>query len=386
MITSAKIRGMSAVDDTPDFFVSYTEADSGWAEWIAWQLEAAGHKVVFQKWDFKAGSNFVLEMNRAASTAKKTLLVLSPAFLESGMAASEWAAGFAKDPQGLNRNVIPVLIEPTHLDGLLSQIVYVKLVGLSREDAAAALIAAVEPGRSKPANEPAFPGVEPKTASPARVTPAGGLNWAPAGSTMTSMAREAVLPRHHRDDVYVALEVSLVPAETQSLLLGQLEAVANEFVVTGRSAGLFAQAGAVDNGFTADVANAREEGDDAAGLLVTRQGQRTAWITLPHDMLGGVLDPSQIRARVARVVQLLMSVDLPVAERYGITARIHPSRSLMVGDASIVGSRNSASMGMGFEDRFPTPMPDTVRGEGIAQNSDALAEELVARVVAALRS
>lgn len=58
----------------------------------------------------------------------------------------------------------------------------------------------------------------------------------------------------------------------------------------------------------------------------------------------------------------------------------------MVGDASIVGSRNSASMGMGFEDRFPTPMPDTVRGEGIAQNSDALAEELVARVVAALRS
>ena len=24
----------------PDFFVSYTEVDRGWAEWIAWQLEA----------------------------------------------------------------------------------------------------------------------------------------------------------------------------------------------------------------------------------------------------------------------------------------------------------------------------------------------------------
>jgi hypothetical protein len=30
----------------PDFFVSYTEVDRGWAEWIAWQLEAAGYSTV----------------------------------------------------------------------------------------------------------------------------------------------------------------------------------------------------------------------------------------------------------------------------------------------------------------------------------------------------
>jgi hypothetical protein len=374
---------------SPDFFVSYTEADSEWAEWIAWQLEeVAGYSVVFQKWDFQAGSNFVLEMNKAASTAKKTLLVLSPAFLESGMAASEWAAGFAKDPQGLDRRVIPVLIEPTHLDGLLSQIVYVKLVGLSREDAAATLIAAVEPGRSKPVTEPAFPGAasSPSTRTPAPVQVSAGLDWAPARSSLTSVARELVLTRHHGDDVYVALEVSLVPAETQSLRLGQMESMADEFVVTGRTSGLFTQAGAVDNGHSADAAYARVPGDDAAGILVTRQGQRTAWITLPHDMLGGVLDPSRIKARVSRVLQLLVSFDLPIAERYGVAARIHPSRSLMVGDSSTVGSRSSASMGMGFEDRFPTPMPDTVRGQAIAAHSDELAEELIARVVAALQS
>lgn len=368
---------------TPDFFVSYTEADSEWAEWIAWQLEEiAGYTVVFQKWDFQAGSNFVLEMNKAAASAKKTLLVLSPAFLESGFAAAEWAAGFAKDPQGLNRNVVPVLIKPTHLDGLLSQIVYVKLVGLSREEAAAALIAAIEPGRSKPASEPPFPG--PASSHPAPVPAIAGLEWEPAASSLMSVAREAVLPRRSGDDVYVALEVSLVPVETQSLRLGQLEAMAEEFVVTGRTGGLFAQADAVDSGHTADVAYARVPGDDAAGLLVTRQGQRTAWITLPHDMLGGVVDPSQIRPRVSRVLQLLMSVEAPAAARYGVTARIHPSRSLMVGDASVVGSRNSASMGMGFEDRFPTSMPDTVLGNGISTHSDELAEELVARVVAAL--
>lgn len=374
------------MSDTPDFFVSYTEADAGWAEWIAWQLEAAGYTVVFQKWDFKAGSNFVLEMNRAASTAKKTLLVLSPAFLESGFAASEWAAGFAKDPQGYNRNVVPVLIAPTRLDGLLSQIVYVKLVGLSRDEAAAALIAAVEPGRSKPTSEPLFPGASSNPSPRAAAPASSGLEWAPATPPLDSVAREAVLPHRIGNSVYAALEISLVPAETQSLRLGQLEAMSDAFVVTGRSAGLFAQAGAVENGHTAEVAFAFTEGDDAAGVLVTRGGQRTAWITMPHDMLGSVLDPAQVRARVSRVLQLLMGVDLPAAERYGVTARISPSRSLMVGDASVVGSRNSASMGMGYEDRFPTSMPDTVRGAGIATNSDELAEELVARVVAALRS
>jgi hypothetical protein len=33
---------------TADFFVSYTSADRAWAEWIVWQLEAEGYKVVVQ--------------------------------------------------------------------------------------------------------------------------------------------------------------------------------------------------------------------------------------------------------------------------------------------------------------------------------------------------
>jgi TIR domain len=31
-----------------DFFISHTAADRAWAEWIAWQLEAAGHQVLVQ--------------------------------------------------------------------------------------------------------------------------------------------------------------------------------------------------------------------------------------------------------------------------------------------------------------------------------------------------
>jgi hypothetical protein len=55
-----------------DFFVSYNKADA-WAEWIAWQLEEAGYSTVIQAWDFRPGSNFVLEMHRAAQEAERTV-------------------------------------------------------------------------------------------------------------------------------------------------------------------------------------------------------------------------------------------------------------------------------------------------------------------------
>jgi TIR domain len=48
-----------------DFFVSYTKPDEAWAEWISWVLEEAHFSVIMQAWDFGAGGNFVLEMQRA---------------------------------------------------------------------------------------------------------------------------------------------------------------------------------------------------------------------------------------------------------------------------------------------------------------------------------
>ena len=44
-----------------DSFVSCTTADRARAEWIAWQLEAEGYRVVAQAWDFGAGCDWVHE-------------------------------------------------------------------------------------------------------------------------------------------------------------------------------------------------------------------------------------------------------------------------------------------------------------------------------------
>ena len=55
--------------DTKDFFISYTQTDRAAAEWIAWQLEAAGYSVLLQAWDFQPGQNFVLATDRASQQA-----------------------------------------------------------------------------------------------------------------------------------------------------------------------------------------------------------------------------------------------------------------------------------------------------------------------------
>ena len=83
-----------------DFFISYTSADKDWAEWIAWQLEAAGYTTIIQAWDFGPGENFVLAMQKAATEADRTIAVLSPDYLQSQFTAPEW--------QPLSLRILPV--------------------------------------------------------------------------------------------------------------------------------------------------------------------------------------------------------------------------------------------------------------------------------------
>ena len=54
-----------------------------WAEWIAWELEEAGHRVLVQAWDFVPGSNWIQGMQEGVTRAGRTIAVLSPAYLES---------------------------------------------------------------------------------------------------------------------------------------------------------------------------------------------------------------------------------------------------------------------------------------------------------------
>ncbi len=145
-----------------DFFISYTQADKNWAEWIAWTLEANQYTSVVQAWDIGPGSNFVVEMHNATQNAARTIIVLSPAYIEanrrSGFTTAEWAAAFKADPDGRQRKLLPVRVADCHPPGLLGPLVYLDLVGLPADEAREKLLAGVKPGRGKPATAPGFPG------------------------------------------------------------------------------------------------------------------------------------------------------------------------------------------------------------------------------------
>ncbi len=149
--------GGSEVTD-PDFFVSYTEKDQTWAEWIAWTLEAAGYRVVIQAWDFGAGSHFVEEMHRATEYAVRTVAVLSAAYLRSAYAAPEWQAAWAADPLGRARKLLVFRVEDCDRPGILRCIVSVDLFGVDQTIAQDRVLLAACAERAKPAIKPGFPG------------------------------------------------------------------------------------------------------------------------------------------------------------------------------------------------------------------------------------
>jgi Flp pilus assembly protein TadD len=141
-----------------DFFISYNRHDRTWAEWIAWTLEEAGYTTVIQAWDFRAGGNFVLDMQKAASEAERTIAVLSETYLASGFTQPEWAAAFAQDPTGKDRRLIPVRVKECQLSGLLRPIVYIDLVDVAEAEAQEVLLRSLSQDRAKPDQKPRFPG------------------------------------------------------------------------------------------------------------------------------------------------------------------------------------------------------------------------------------
>ncbi|WP_255648838.1 TIR domain-containing protein [Frankia sp. ArI3] len=144
-----------------DFFISYTARDRAWAEWIAWQLEAADFRVLVQAWDMVAGSNWSAAMQDGIRYSTRTLAVLSAAYLESVYGEQEWQAAFVADPDGAARRLLPVRIENCARPGVLGSRVSVDLFGLAAHGARDVLLHAVQAaisGRAKPPAEPHFPG------------------------------------------------------------------------------------------------------------------------------------------------------------------------------------------------------------------------------------
>jgi hypothetical protein len=99
-----------------DVFVSYSSANKKWVrETFVPILEKSGLKVCDYYRDFDVGAPIVMEMERAILESRKTIPVLSPAYLESGWTEFESLMLQTLDAANRERKLLPVILENCEL-------------------------------------------------------------------------------------------------------------------------------------------------------------------------------------------------------------------------------------------------------------------------------
>jgi hypothetical protein len=149
-----------ASDEKWDFFISYTQTDRAWAEWIAWLLEQDDHRVLVQAWDFVPGTNWGQLMQAGVSQSARMIAVMSESYLASVFGRAEWLAAWAADPAGERRKLLPVRVNDCDRPGFLAGVVGIDIFGVDEAKARARvrkMAAGALAGRAKPETRPRFP-------------------------------------------------------------------------------------------------------------------------------------------------------------------------------------------------------------------------------------
>src|SRR3954463_4897577 len=137
-----------------DFFISHAGRDTGWAEWLAWQLQQGGYTVELDVWDWAPGEDFVARMAAALERADRLLAVCTEAYFVSAFGGAELRAAFVGQAKAEGR-ILPVLVEPVTLPPLYEPLIHLDLTGLDEATAAARLRTRLAGGR--PTGPPPFP-------------------------------------------------------------------------------------------------------------------------------------------------------------------------------------------------------------------------------------
>ena len=101
------------LDDAYDVFISYSHSNAQWV-WATLlpRLENAGLRVCLDRRDFAIGVPSLVNMERAVDNSRHTLLVLTPAWVNSEWTEFESLLAGTSDPAGRRRKLLPLLLEP----------------------------------------------------------------------------------------------------------------------------------------------------------------------------------------------------------------------------------------------------------------------------------
>ena len=119
---------MTEANDTYryDAFISYSHHDKDWVDgWLLPHLEAAGLRVCIDFRDFEPGLPSLVNMENAVERSRKTLIVLTPAWVESQWTTFESLLIQTDDPAGRQRRMIPLRLKPCEPPKRIAMLTYV---------------------------------------------------------------------------------------------------------------------------------------------------------------------------------------------------------------------------------------------------------------------
>ncbi len=118
-----------------DVFISYSHYDAAWVqEWLLPRLEAAHFSICMDFRDFRPGAPSITEMERAVLESRKTILILTPAYVTSEWTEFESILVQTLDPAARQRRLIPVLLVPVELPLRIRMLTYLDFTQPNRNE------------------------------------------------------------------------------------------------------------------------------------------------------------------------------------------------------------------------------------------------------------
>jgi hypothetical protein len=119
-------KDMEVPDFRYDVFISYSNKDSTWVRGtLLPHLEGEGLRVCIDYRDFEPGLPSLVNMENAVERSRKTLIVLTPTWVESEWTAFESLLIQTDDPAGRRARMIPLRLKPCGPPKRIAMLTYV---------------------------------------------------------------------------------------------------------------------------------------------------------------------------------------------------------------------------------------------------------------------
>jgi hypothetical protein len=121
---------------TWDVFVSYAHQDAGWVRgWLLPELEAKRLRVCADFRDFEAGKPSLVNMERAVAQSRRTLIVLTPEWVNSQWTEFESLLVQTEDPAGRQARMIPLRLKACTPPKRIAMLTYLDMSDAAQQEA-----------------------------------------------------------------------------------------------------------------------------------------------------------------------------------------------------------------------------------------------------------